>query len=129
MFDHHGNPLEIPQMPFAERMSVEGFEFVENFTKVKNANGTEDAIPTGYTKKFKTADRLKFAKAYGREMGYLRDEQPEAEDDALKSLTVVFVDSTGKRVDVDLNPPERKPRVIEHQPKAENNDFGVKFVR
>ena len=25
MFDHHGNPLEIPHMPFAERMSVEGF--------------------------------------------------------------------------------------------------------
>lgn len=36
-------------MPFAERMSVEGFEFVEGFTKVKRANGTGDAIPTGYT--------------------------------------------------------------------------------
>ena len=26
MFDHHGNPLEIPHMPFAERMSMEGFK-------------------------------------------------------------------------------------------------------
>lgn len=67
-------------------------------------------------------------------MRYLRDKQCEVEDDALKSLTVVFVDSNGKRVDVDLNPPARKPRVIEHQLnpmtatlplcKACNSDFG-----
>jgi len=112
-------------MPFAERMSVEGFEFVEDFTKVKKANGTEDAIPTGYTKKFKTADRLKFAKAYGREMGYLHDEQLEAEDDALKSLTVIFVNSKGEPVDVNLRESPKPTRIIEH----ESSLMGVKFVR
>jgi hypothetical protein len=39
MFDSHGNPLEIQDMPFAERMAVAGFEFVEDFTDVKKPMG------------------------------------------------------------------------------------------
>ena len=57
-------------------------------------------------------------------MGYITDEPPET-DKALKSLTVVFVNSKGERVDVGLNRPAKENRLIEHQPDAP----GVKFVR
>jgi hypothetical protein len=43
MFDSHGNPLEIQDMPFAERMAVAGFEFVQDFTDVKKANGQKES--------------------------------------------------------------------------------------
>jgi hypothetical protein len=112
MFDSHGNPLEIQDMPFAERMAVAGFEFVEDFTDVKKANGQKDAMATGFTKKFKIVDRHKYATTYGQMMGYITDEPPET-DDAKKSLTVVFVNFKGERVDVDLNPHPKGPRVIE----------------
>jgi hypothetical protein len=69
MFDSHGNPLEIQDMPFAERMAVAGFEFVEDFTDVKKANGQKDAMATGFTKKFKIVDRHKYATTYGKMMG------------------------------------------------------------
>ena len=47
-------------------------------------------------------------------------------DKALKSLTVVFVNSRGERVDRPVaDRPAKEPRVIEHQPDPP----GVKFVR
>ena len=123
MFDSDGNPLEIREMPFAERMAVAGFEFVEDFTRVKKEDGSEDAIATRFTKKFKIIDRHKYATTYGQMMGYISDEPPET-DDATKSLTVAFVNSKGERVDPNMIQPTKPGRVIEHNPQP----IGIKFV-
>ena len=82
-----------------------------------------EAIATGFTKKFKIVDRHKYATTYGKMMG---DDPPENENNALKSFTVVFVNSKGERVDVDLNRPAKEMRVIEHKLDA---PIGVRSVR
>lgn len=124
MFDSHGNPLEIREMPFAERMSIAGYEFEENFTKVQKASGGSDAVPTGFTKKFKIIDRHKYAITYGKMMGFISDD-PLPVDSSLKSLTIVFVNSKGRPVDVNFNPHTRQISRVDEQPR---HAPGVTFV-
>ena len=50
------------------------------------------------------------------------DEPREPEDEALKSLQVVFVNSKGERVDVPRNPPPNPPVVLEQHPASEYHD-------
>lgn len=69
LFDHHGNPIEIPELGDTEAACIAGFEIVEDFTKVKKAGGGEDAIPTGYTKKVKLLDRTPYIMALGKYLG------------------------------------------------------------
>ena len=69
-------------------------------------------------------DRDKFAVTYGKMMGFINDDPPE-KDDALKCLNVVFVNSKGEPVDVNLHVPAKSTRVIEHVPPP----TGVKLVR
>lgn len=126
MFDDFGNPLEVNAMPFAERMSIAGFEFVEDFTKVKKANGSEDAVPTGFTKKFKIIDRHKFAVTYGKMMGFISDDPPPV-DASMESLTVVFVNSKGVPVDVNFNPQTRQISRVDVEEKPRQTP-GVTFV-
>lgn len=70
MYDEFGNPIEIPQLGDHEAMLVEGFEFEEQFTKVKKAGGGEDAVPTGYIKKYKLTPKLKAMLEFGKVMGW-----------------------------------------------------------
>ncbi len=125
MFDSQGNLLQIQDMPFAERMAVAAYAIVEAFNRGKTATGMEDAVPIGVSKKIRFVDRFKFAITYGKMMGYITDEPPETEE-ALKSLTVVFVNSKGERIDGPaMDPPTKEMRVIEHQPDGP----GMKCVR
>lgn len=78
MFDQFGNPIELPQLGDNEAAMVEGFEFEETFTKVKKADGDTDAVPTGYTKKYKLTPKLKAMLEFGKVMGwYDDDDQPK----------------------------------------------------
>ena len=70
MFDAFGNPIEIPKLGENEALMVEGFEFCEDYTKVKKADGQTDAVPTGYTKKVKLASKLKAMLEFGKAMGW-----------------------------------------------------------
>lgn len=127
LFDAHNNPIDIPLLGDNEAMLIEGFEVVEDFTKVKNnKDGHEQAVCTGYTKKIRYTKPKDVVEFVGKVMGYITDEAPEPEDPSLKSLTVVFVNSKGERVDVDLNAHRKAPHVIEQQPAP---PIGVKFVR
>jgi len=73
MYDEFGNPIEIPQLGDHEAMMVEGFEFEEQFTKVKKAGGEEDAVPTGYIKKYKLTPKLKAMLEFGKVMGWYKE--------------------------------------------------------
>lgn len=73
LFDAHGNPIEIAQLGDDEALAIAGFEIVEDFTKVKTASGGEDAVPTGYTKKFKLLDRTPYIMALGKVLGVFPD--------------------------------------------------------
>lgn len=78
MFDQFGNPIELPQLGDNEAAMVEGFEFCEDYTKVKKASGETDAVPTGYTKKYKLTPKLKAMLEFGKVMGwYDEDDQPK----------------------------------------------------
>lgn len=122
MFDEHNNVIDIPLLGDNEAALIAGFEIVEDFTKVKKANGTEDAVPTGYTKKFKLVDPLKAQEYVGKMMGYIDDDPPES-DKSLKSIQIVFVNAAGTNVQVNLAKP---PAVVQPHTK---NMAGVKFVR
>lgn len=78
MFDQFGNPIEIPQLGDNEAAMVEGFEFCEEYTNVKKASGETDAVPTGYTKKYKLTPKLKAMLEFGRVMGWCENDEPPA---------------------------------------------------
>lgn len=65
MFDTHGNPLEITELPDNEAAAIAGFEFLEEFS-----GGKGERIPVGVTKKFKLADKLKALELYGKAQCY-----------------------------------------------------------
>ena len=73
MFDEHGNAKDIPSLSDSEADCIEGFEVVEDFTKVAKNDGTEDAVPTGYTKKIKWTSRKSRHEYLGKALGYYTD--------------------------------------------------------
>jgi len=115
MFDSQGKLLPIQDMPFAERMALAAYAIAKVFNRGKSATGLEGAVQIGVRTKIKFVDRFKFAVTYGKMMGFITDEPP-ATDEALKCLKVVFVNSKGEPVDVDLNRSPKPPGVIEHAP-------------
>ena len=114
MIDEHGNVLAIPEMGDNEASLIAGFEIVEEFTQVERVDGKKKAEQTGYTKKFKLVDPMKAHEYYGKIRGFINDEIPE-NDEALKSLTIAFVNSKGERVDPKTIGHTRPTRVIEHR--------------
>src|SRR5215467_14400997 len=90
MFDNHGNPLEIAEMPAHLRRAVAGFEFYEEF-----AGKGESRKAVGYTKKFKLADKLSALKLFGEAMGYFDPVPVSGENN--RSLDIVFVSPDGKK--------------------------------
>jgi phage terminase small subunit len=80
LFDSHGNPIEIAELDEETALSIAGFEIVEDFTKVKKAGGGEDAVQTGYTKKFKLLDRTPYIIALGKVLGVFPDARRKEKD-------------------------------------------------
>lgn len=71
LFDTHGNPIDIPKLGDNEALMIEGFEVVEDFTKVKkNETGEEQAECTGYTKKIKYTKPREALEFVGKALGY-----------------------------------------------------------
>lgn len=73
MYDEFGNPIEVPKLGDNEALMIEGFEFCEDYTKVKKSDGSTDAVPTGYTKKYKLTSKLKAMLEFGKVMGWYDD--------------------------------------------------------
>jgi len=62
-FDTHGNPLDIPSLPEANRKMLAGFEICEEFT------GKGDARQSvGYVRKFKMLSKLEALKLFGESL-------------------------------------------------------------
>ena len=120
LVDSAGNPVDLQVLGDNEAAMISGIEVVENFEEVQQADGKKKAVHVGYTKKIKFCDPMK-----GHEyFGFISDEPPQT-DDALKSLTIVFVNAKGERVAPTTIEQTKTTRVIEHPPVTP----GVKFVR
>ncbi len=88
MYDQVGNVLDLPALGDNEAAMIAGFEVVEDFTKVKKVDGTEDAVPTGYTKKFKLVDPLKAHEYLGKVLGYYTEKRELSGELTLKALVL-----------------------------------------
>lgn len=53
LFDPFGNTLPITDLGCDEVTLIEGFKFTEDYTKVKKADRSTDAVPTGYTQDYR----------------------------------------------------------------------------
>jgi hypothetical protein len=95
MFDEFGNPIEIPELGDNEAAMVEGFEFCEDYTKVKKSNGSTEAIPTGYIKKYKLTPKIKAMLEFGKVMGWCEEGDGSASEQAKPpvNITVNFVET------------------------------------
>lgn len=94
LFDSHGNPIEIPDLPDDVAPAVAGYEVHEKFS-----GKGEDRVAVGYTKKYRLADRLAALVELGKALGWYGektktgfrgqlDQQGEGQ-----SIAVEFVDA------------------------------------
>ena len=65
MFDNHGNPLDIPDLPDDVAPAVAGFEFEENFLGGKG----QEKMAAGYTKKVKLVNPIEACHLYAKVHG------------------------------------------------------------
>lgn len=72
MFSGPGDLIEIPDLGEHEANMINGFELVENFTKVG-----DQAEHTGYTKKVKLESKLKAMLEYGKVRGFYSEKSEE----------------------------------------------------
>lgn len=104
MFDNHGNPLEIAEMPQHVRRAIASFEFYEDL----EGKG-EYRRAVGYTKKFKFVDKLHALKQLMETLGYAEPQAgEEVPGNGPRSIRVVFVNGPTKK-DVNLPPKVVKP--------------------
>ena len=96
MFDEFGNPIELPKLGDHEAAMIEGFEFCEDYTKVKKSDGSTDAVPTGYTKKYKLTSKLKAMVEFGKVMGWCESEEDAIGNRPAVVLQVNFVNGAQK---------------------------------
>lgn len=88
MFDNHGNPLEIVDLPNNEAHAVAAFEFCEDF-----AGKGEGRVAVGFTKKFKLTDRPRVLELIGKAQSfYVEKREITGADGKPINLTVEFVD-------------------------------------
>lgn len=112
MFDAFGNPIEVPKLGDHEAAMVEGFEFCEEYAKVKKSDGSVDAVPTGYTKKYRLTPKLKAMLEFGKVMGWCEGDGNQEGNKPPINLTINFV-KTGRPIDARVvDSPEQPPAVI-----------------
>lgn len=90
MFDNHGNPLEIVDLPNNEAHAVAAFEFYEDLS-----GKGEDRVKVGYTKKFKLTDRPRVLELIGKAQNFYVEKRAlvDGNGDPI-SLVVEFVEPT-----------------------------------
>ena len=95
LFDSHGRPIEIPDLPDDVAPAIAGFEFRENFIGKKDKN----RVVCGYTRKYRLTNRLEALVELGKALGWYGektktgfrgqlDQQGEGQ-----SIAVEFVDA------------------------------------
>lgn len=94
MFDEFGNPVEIPRLGDHEAAMIEGFEFCEDYTKVKKASGDTDAVATGYTKKVKLTPKLKAMLEFGKVMGWYTEKRELEAGATLEQIILASLESS-----------------------------------
>ncbi|MBI4001917.1 MAG: hypothetical protein HY348_09045 [Nitrospira defluvii] len=104
MFDSHGNPIEIADLPKNEASAIAGFEFCEEFgSATKGKQGSDSGelggrIPIGYTKKFKLLNRLRALELYGKAQCFYADKMvltgPDGQPlEITNNITVEFIEA------------------------------------
>jgi len=116
LFDNHGNPIEVHELGDNEAVLIEGFEIVEDFTKVKKNNGEVEAVPTGYTRKYRLTKPRECHEYFGKVMGFYDPEPKPPSSDQNRPINIVFVKPDGKK-----SMAAQPPRVVNPIPQ-------VKFV-
>ena len=77
LYDEFGNVKDIPSLGDNESAMIAGFEVTEDYTKVRLNDGSQEAVPVGYTKKIKLVDPLEGHKYLGKVLGYYTEKPPE----------------------------------------------------
>jgi hypothetical protein len=77
LYDEFGNVKDIPTLGDNEAAMIAGFEVTEDYTKVRLNDGSQEAVPVGYTKKIKLVDPLEGHKYLGKVLGYYIEKRPE----------------------------------------------------
>lgn len=91
LFDDHGNPIDIPKLGDNEALMIEGFEVVEDFTKVKqNETGEEQAVCSGYTKKIKYTKPREALEFVGKALGYYADKVEHSGTVTVEELVIAM---------------------------------------
>lgn len=112
-YDAHGNPIEIPQLPEAQRLGIAGFTFTEDFIGVRKGKDQhesgEERMATGYTKKVLFVDPLKAAQFLAKLKGWTDSDEEIDDPEKLKkrSLTVNFVSVNGKHIQINQSQQRR----------------------
>ncbi len=98
LFDTHGNPIDIPDLPPEAKAVIAGFEVQELFVGKKE---DESRVAAGYTKKYKLVNPLDAMEMFGKACGFFPNEKEsilaaklklEEEGDTVKrSIEVTFV--------------------------------------
>lgn len=117
LFDPHGNPIDIALLGDNESMLIEAFQVVEDFTKVKDSKGGEQAIPAGYTKKIRLAKPMEILQFVGKAMGFV-DGEEEDDSQVSRSLQVTFVSERGYKMQRNTGPDGRR-KLVERNERAE----------
>jgi phage terminase small subunit len=83
MFDTHGNPIEIPNLPENEAAAVAGFEFTEEY---EGKGESRQAV--GVTKKFKLVDPLRALEVLGKAYGFMSNDAGDKPPTTVNNLTL-----------------------------------------
>lgn len=98
-FDTFGNPIAIPELKAKARRAISGFEFTEDFLGVKQPDGTKKAEASGYTKKYKLADKIKALELIAKLLGFVNEKDKGLKDSmTLEELVLgsMEIDKEGK---------------------------------
>lgn len=86
--DNHGNGIPIPELKARARRALAGFEFVEDYLGIKQKDGTTKAEPSGYTKKYKTWNKLQAIEILNKMLGFYDNAQKTKDDMTLEELVL-----------------------------------------
>lgn len=101
MFTGPGDLIEIPDLEENEANMINGFELVENFTKVG-----DQAEHTGYTKKVKLESKLKAMLEYGKMRGFYSE---KSEEPTRGMIIIIQRDSPPEQKTIDVTPKTIQP--------------------
>ena len=92
MFDAHGNPIEIKDLPDDVAPSIAGFKFTEEYgSKKSEGQEGEGKVAVGYTKEFKLVNPLDAIMAYGKARNLYTDKNEKPKNALEEAATKTMV--------------------------------------